>query len=137
MIFFLLHNTRDGGPNFFFKEVFKYVEEPISLFLSSPLSLWTSGLSTPARDFMKLHRLTCPRCQFPVSSHGRSANIAPCLSRDWLQSYKGATIPRSNTTLSLNYGAVALSHPAATVLRRPNTPWRPENKGRPRWVMGK
>jgi len=35
-------------------------------------------------------------------------------------------------TLSLNYDAGALSHPAATVLRHPNTPRRPENKGRPR-----
>lgn len=63
------------------KEMFKYEEEsfPSSLLLS--LSLWTSGLSTPARYFMKLHCLTCPRCWFPVSSHGRR-QISRLVSRE-------------------------------------------------------
>lgn len=45
--FFLLYNTRDGGPKLFLKEVFKYVEEPISLSLSLlSVDFWTFHTGT-------------------------------------------------------------------------------------------
>lgn len=74
-----------------------------SCVVSLSLYLFLYGLLDFSALFYEtmLPNISC--CWFPVFRHGRNANIAPCLLRDWLQSYKGATIPWSNKTLSLNY----------------------------------
>lgn len=90
----------------------------------------TSGLSSD-------NFLTPRRCLVGFLFPSTAGAQISCLLRGWLQSYKGTTILRSNTALSLNYDAGALSRSAATVLRRPNTPWCLENKGHPTLGYGK